>query len=65
VPYQWVPKEVITATGKFVIQEPDWLKLPQMPYMEFYQVSILACFYPLVEARRMSITDRLPCAASG
>ncbi len=38
-PYKWVPKEVITASGHYVTQEPDWQHLPQMAYMDFYQVS--------------------------
>ena len=37
--YKWVPKEVVTSSGVYVAKEPDWQHLPQMPYMEFYQVS--------------------------
>jgi len=37
--YKWVPKDVITAAGQYVAKEPEWVKLPQMSYMEFYQVS--------------------------
>ena len=40
-PYKWVPKEVVTASGHYVTQEPDWQHLPQMSYMDFYQVSCL------------------------
>lgn len=37
--YKWVPKDVITASGQYVTKEPEWAKLPQMSFMEFYQVS--------------------------
>ena len=37
--YKWVPKEVVTSSGVYVTKEPDWQHLPQMPYMEFYNVS--------------------------
>ena len=40
--YKWVPKEVITSSGQYVTKEPDWQHLPQMPYMEFYNVSLLS-----------------------
>ena len=40
--YKWVPKEVITSTGQYISKEPDWQHLPQMPYMEFYNVSLLS-----------------------
>ena len=40
-PYKWVPKEVVTSSGHYVIKEPDWQNLPQMSYMDFYQVSYL------------------------
>ncbi|KAK9909403.1 hypothetical protein WJX75_001741 [Coccomyxa subellipsoidea] len=35
--YKWVPKDVITASGQYVTKEPEWAKLPQMSFMEFYQ----------------------------
>ena len=38
--YKWVPKEVVTSSGVYVTKEPDWQHLPQMPYMEFYHVSL-------------------------
>ena len=37
VDYTWVPKDVVTAAGQYVGEEPDWAALPQMPYMHFYQ----------------------------
>ena len=39
--YKWVPREVVTSSGQYVSKEPDWQHLPQMPYMEFYNVSLL------------------------
>ena len=38
VPYEWVPDDVIMADGGFETVEPKWLELPQMSFMEFYQV---------------------------
>lgn len=38
VTYTYVPKDVITAAGQYVGAEPDWNVLPQMPFMQFYQV---------------------------
>lgn len=37
--YKYVPKDVITASGQYVTKEPEWARLPQMSFMEFYQVS--------------------------
>ena len=36
--YEWVPDNVIMADGGFETVEPKWLELPQMSFMEFYQV---------------------------
>ena len=36
--YEWVPDDVIMADGGFETVEPKWLELPQMSFMEFYQV---------------------------
>jgi hypothetical protein len=46
VEYTWVPKEVITGSGRYELEEPEWASLPQMPYMRFYQARgriICAC----------------------
>lgn len=39
--YTWVPKDVVTAAGHYVIKEPEWDKLPEMSYMELYQVRLI------------------------
>ena len=41
VDYKWVPKDVVTAAGQYVGEEPDWASLPQMPYMHFYQARLM------------------------
>jgi len=48
VEYKWVPKEVVTSSGVYVIKEPDWQHLPEMQYMEFYNV------HPLIQQLLMS-----------
>ena len=36
--YEWVPDDVVVASGAYEIVEPKWLELPRMSFMEFYQV---------------------------
>ena len=55
-PYKWVPKEVVTSSGHYVTKEPDWQHLPQMSFMDFYQVS-----YPLFSLKSVLVPS--PCRA--
>ena len=36
--YDFVPAEVLGGQADYVRTEPRWGRLPQMSYMEFYQV---------------------------
>ncbi|KAK9845482.1 hypothetical protein WJX81_007602 [Elliptochloris bilobata] len=35
--YKWIPDDVIIAGGAYELQEPQWLELEQMSFMEFFQ----------------------------
>jgi len=36
--YKWIPDDVITAGGAYLLSEPRWVDLPQMSIMELFHV---------------------------
>jgi hypothetical protein len=45
--YKWIPDDVITAGGAYLLSEPRWADLPQMSIMELFHVRRTCCAHAL------------------